>query len=162
MLSDNKGSVSAHSGLDLESLTIIEWISLPSNSCSVNGPALVCTIMASPPDDVSVVRVGFSVNIKALSWDVSDVSDRTSIEGSSLVRLTNPLSDDSSSVDLESLSSLVGDGIVSFVNWSNGSSSSVKEPPLSDVPWLMVLDSESKLISTNMFMPEESSSVSHS
>ena len=79
-----------------------------------------------------------------------------------MVCLTNVLSDDSSSVDLESLSSLVGDGIVSSSNWSNGSSSSVKEPPLSDVPWLMVVDSKSVLTSTNVFMPEESSSVSHS
>jgi len=33
---------------------------------------------------------------------------------------------------------------------------------LSDVPWLMVVDSKSVLTSTNVFMPEESSSVSHS
>lgn len=146
----------------MESSSVTNWISWEVNSSGIDSPSLVGTIVASIENDMSVVRVGVSVNIKALSWDISDVSVWSSIVGNSLVCLTLPLSDNSSSVDDESLSSLVGDGIVSLQVWSDGSSSRVENEPLSLVPWLVIVDSKSVLVSTDVLMPEEGSSRSHS
>lgn len=41
---------------------------------SLDAPSLVKSIMAVPEDDMSIVNISTSVNIKALSSDVSDVS----------------------------------------------------------------------------------------
>jgi hypothetical protein len=57
--------------------------------------------------------------------------------------------------------SSVGNGVVSSFNWSDGLSSSVHEPPLLIIPWLMVLDSESVVVVTDVLMPEEGSSGGH-
>lgn len=79
-----------------------------------------------------------------------------------MVAFINPFSDDNSSCHVELLSELVRNGIVSLVNWSDGSSSSVEEEPLLGVHWLMVLNSDSELVSTNVFMPEKSSVLTES
>jgi hypothetical protein len=79
-----QGSSALHLGLDLESLSISDWVSWEGSRSGVDGPSLVGVVVASPPGNVSVVRVASSVNIKALSWDVSDVSSVSSVEGSHL------------------------------------------------------------------------------
>jgi len=58
--------------LELDSIT--KWVWWVSVSNSVNVPALVGTVMALPPDDVSVMGVVVSVNIEALVPGVSDIS----------------------------------------------------------------------------------------
>lgn len=120
-------------------------------------------VVASPEDDVSMVGVRFSVNIEALAWDVSDVSVVSTVVGDHLVVVSSAvLSDDSSNADSESLSSLVGDGIVSSDLRSDSSGSLIEDPPLSSVPWLVVLNSKSELVSTDVLVPEEGSLRSHS
>lgn len=53
---------------------------------------------------------------------------------------------------------LDGDGSVSVSKSSNGSGSPVEDPPLSVITWVVVLDSKSILVSTNMLVPSDSSS----
>lgn len=132
------------------------------NSLSVNGPCLVETVVAIPEDNMSMLAVTSTMNIHALSWDVSEVSVWSTVVTNSLESFTLPLSDDSGSVSQESLSSLVGDGIASLQGWSNGVSSSVEDEPLSLIPWLIVVNSESILVSTNVLVPEEGSVALHS
>lgn len=72
-----------------------------------------------------------------------------------------PLSDDCCDVSFELLTSLVGDGEVSLEVWSDSSSSAVKDPPLLLVKWHVVLDSQSVLVSTDVFVPEQGSTTAH-
>ena len=113
--------------------------------------------MAVPEDNVSHVSVLSSVNIQALLSVVSQVSVVSSVEGNLLVNLRSPWSNSSGNSDSESLSLLVRDGVSLVGPGSNGSSSSVEDEPLSVVLWLVVSDSESILVSTDMLMPEEGS-----
>lgn len=76
--------------------------------------------------------------------------------------MTFVLSNDSGSSNVESLTSLVGNSIASSGPGSDSVSSGVKGPPLLVVLWVVRSDSESVLVSTNMLMPEEGSSVGHS
>jgi hypothetical protein len=77
MLMPDDSSFGWHNGLDLESNTIVEWVSWVVDSLSVQEPSLVVTIVASEPDGVSVVGVGVSMHIEAQSSSVSDVSGVT-------------------------------------------------------------------------------------
>ena len=72
VLSPEEGSVSSHSVLDLESDSIVEWVSWEVNSSSVDPPGLVETIVTVPVDDMSVVGVAVAMNIKALLTIVID------------------------------------------------------------------------------------------
>ena len=74
VLVPEESSLAWHDSLDLESNTVSKWVSWVVNSSSVNGPSLVLTVMAFEPDGVSVVRVVCSVDIKAETGSVSDVS----------------------------------------------------------------------------------------
>jgi len=47
-------------------------------------------------------------------------------------------------------------------NRSDGSATFVKDPPLFIIEWLMILDSHSVLVSSDMFVPEESLAACHS
>ena len=78
-----------------------------------------------------------------------------------MVRLVGPWSNNSSVSNSESVSILVGDGIVLSHISSDRSSSSIEEEPLLSAWFDGVSDSESVLVSTNMLMPEEGSSMSH-
>lgn len=74
MLSNVKDSLGSHSSSDLEGDSISLWVLMVSNSSSVNVPGLVETIVAVIESGVSIVRVRFSNNIKALLGIVSQVS----------------------------------------------------------------------------------------
>jgi hypothetical protein len=113
--------------------------------------------VAVPEDNMSHVVVSGSVNIQALLSVVSQVSESSSVEGNLLVNLGSPWSHNSSDSDSESLSVLVGNGVTLVGEGSDGSSSSVEDEPLSVVLWVVVSDSESVLVSTDMLMPEEGS-----
>lgn len=52
----------------------VDWLFWVVNSLEVINPTLVGTVMAFVPDGVSVMGVRVSVNIKASSSSVSDVS----------------------------------------------------------------------------------------
>ena len=114
MLVVEQGSSASHLSLDLESLSILDWVSWEVNVLGVDHPSLVGSVVASPEDDLSVLSVALSVNIEAVSWDVSDVSGVSSVEGSHLSVVSSlVLSDDGGDSDLETVTSLVGDGVVS-------------------------------------------------
>lgn len=119
--------------------------------------------MAVPPDDMSHVMVVTTMDVKALTSIVSDVSSRSTVNSDLLLNLSSPLSDDSWSSDVESLTGLVGDTEGSLKMSSDGSGSGVKHP-LSLVGNLVVssvmlhievVDSQSELVSTDVLMPEE-------
>ena len=62
-----EGSSAWHLGLDLESDTILEWVSWEVWLLLVNVPGLVETVVAVPEDHVHVVSVFGSWNIEASS-----------------------------------------------------------------------------------------------
>jgi len=106
----------------LESLSISEWVSWVVNSLSGEVPGLVSTTVARPEDDVSVVGVRVSMDIKAVTTTISEVSVGSSpvVESLSAI-IWNVLSNDNSSVESQELTSLIGDSIVSLVPGSDGS-----------------------------------------
>ena len=123
-----QSSVVSHLGSELEWSSIWEgWVNVGDNNLEVgsldDSPALVGTVVAVPPDDVSHVMVVSTVDIQALATVVSDVSSGSTIDSDSLLDLSSPLSDDSWSSDVESLASLVGDTEVSLEVGSDGSGS---------------------------------------
>jgi len=73
------------------------------------------------------------------------------------VNLTSVWSRDCWSVDVVTLTGLVGKSISSSVERSDGLGSPVECPPLSSVIWVGVLDSESELVSTDVLSVEEGS-----
>lgn len=153
-----------HLGLDLESDTILDWVLWVLNTLLVDNPTLVGTVVTFPPDDVSLVGVGTSMDIKTSNSNISNVSS-VSREPSDLLKLfTLELSDDSVvsvmvpvvSVDLN------GDDLGSVGNSSDRSGSPVEYEPLVNVLWVSVSDSQSILMSTDVFSGVEGSSVLHS
>ena len=101
------------------------------------------------------------MDIQALSSIVSDILSVSLVVSNSLVNLILEWSDHSRSSNSETLSILIGDGIASSGASSDSSCSHVKDPPLSVVLVLVVSDSESELISTNMLSPVSSSEGAH-
>lgn len=77
--------------------------------------------MAVPEDDMSVVSVNSSVNIKALLTVVSDVSSASTIEGKSLVNFVLVWSGNSGDSNSEFVSLLVRKSIVSSLEGSDSS-----------------------------------------
>jgi len=79
-----------------------------------------------------------------------------------LVNFSLPLSDDSISSMVEALTSLSRKSKVTSGFRSDGLGSSIESPPLLVIVRVVVSDSQSILVSTNMFMPEEGSVLGHS
>lgn len=65
VLMPEEGSLGWHSGLDLESHTVLEWIPWEVWSSLVNVPGLIEAVVASVEDGVHTVSVLSSVDIKA-------------------------------------------------------------------------------------------------
>lgn len=118
--------------------------------------------MAVPEDDMSVVVVVSSMNIEALTSEISDVSSASSVEVGSDVVSVHPWSHGGSNSDSPAVASLVGKGSLSVSSGSDGVGSLIEDKPLSVVPWSVVSDSESVLVSTNMLVPEEGLVAGHS
>lgn len=74
VLMPEESSSALHLGLELEFDSVVEWISWEMNSSSVNPPSLVSAVMAAVPDGNSMVGVMGTMNVKAVSSSVSDVS----------------------------------------------------------------------------------------
>lgn len=90
-----------------------------------------------------MVLVSVSIDIKASSSEISNVSYISSEPSHLLESFSSVLSNDSSNSSLGPVvvSSLDGDNLVSVREGSDGSSSPVEHPPLSVVIWVVVLDS---------------------
>lgn len=71
-------------------------------------------------------------------------------------------SDSSSNTDSITGSSLVSKNVASSSPGSESLGSRIEGPPLLVVLWVVISDSQSVLMSTNVFVPEESSVGSHS
>lgn len=67
MFVPSDSSVSSHLRFDLESKSISKWISWEVNTFLIDVPGLVQSIVALPVDNMSVVAVVVSMNIKARS-----------------------------------------------------------------------------------------------
>lgn len=112
---------SSHGRSDVELDSILKWLSVAwLSSNGVDSPSLVGTIVAVPPDNMSVVSIDTTVNIKALTTIVSNVSSVASIELNGLGLLTRVLSDNSVDSDSVTIASSVGEYPVSVVGVSNG------------------------------------------
>ena len=89
-----------HSGSDLKLSSTLEWILREVNTFTVDQPCLVVFVMASPPVNMSIVMVMATVNIEAVTTDVSDVSLVSWEVGNSLEGfLWSELSNDSCNID---------------------------------------------------------------
>lgn len=97
------------------------------------------------------------MNIKALLTVVSQVPSASLVEGDMLVYISLPWSDNSCSTNSKVLSLLVGNGVSSLGKGSDGVSSSVEDEPLLGVLGVVVSDSKSELVGTDVFSPEEGS-----
>jgi hypothetical protein len=103
------------------------------------------------------------MNIETLVPSVSDVSSRSSEESHSLLVIVFEVSSNSSvSVMGPAVTTdLNGDDLVSVSHSSDGLGSPVEGPPLSVMTWVVVLDSKSVLVVTDVLVPEESSLAWH-
>jgi len=128
----------------------------------IDPPSLVSSIVTVVEDDMSVVGIRVSVDIKALSSKVLDVSVSSTNPLGSLSVVSSVLSDGSGNVDSETVSSLVGNNVASSSVGSDGSGSGIEDPPLLVVLWTVVSDSQSELVASDMLVPEECSSAWHS
>ena len=119
--------------------------------------------MAVPEDDMSVVGVGSTMDIEALSSVVLEVSvvstNPSDLNG---VVLGSHWSDDGGNSNSESGSLLVSKDMGSLGPGSDGVGSSPESEPLLVILWFVSSDSESELVSTNVLMPEERSVLLHS
>lgn len=140
---------------------ISEWVLWVLNSLKVVEPGLVHSIVAVPVDNMSSIYISSTMNIEALTWDVSDGSLVSLVPEGSLGILVGEVGHNDGDVDLVTLTSLVGEGSLSVVGRSDGSSSLIEDKPLLEIPWLGVSDSESKLTSTNVFGSVKGSVSSH-
>jgi len=111
VLVPEEGSLRSHSSLELELDSIFQWLSWPALVSLVNPPGLVETVVAVVEDDVSVVSVAVSMDIEALSSVVLEVSSGSTVPSDLVVLLVSVRSDDSWSVDVESLTVLVGNHV---------------------------------------------------
>jgi hypothetical protein len=123
-----ESSSSAHSRSELELNSIFKrWVFVFDDDSEVRNlnelPSLVGTVVAVPENDMSVVRVVTTMNVEALTTVVSDVSSVSTIDSDFLVDLSSPLSDNSGLTDVKSLTGLVGEGVVSSQESSDGSGS---------------------------------------
>lgn len=78
-----------HQTLDLESSGILEWVSWHIDCLWIEPPSLVSSVVAFVPDNVSVLSVRVSSNIKALSAIVSDVLVCSTVVSNLLVGLVS-------------------------------------------------------------------------
>lgn len=115
--------------------------------------------MAVVEDDMSIVRVGSSMDIEALATVVSNVLDLSRVPLDLLGVGSSVWSDNSSNVDLEALASLVGNSVLSLGEGSDGLSSGIEDPPLLVVVWIVVLDSESILVVSDVLSEVQGSLV---
>lgn len=109
--------------------------------------------MTVPEGGLLVVYILTCPYIKTVSSVVSDVTIWTSKKGDSLEVFVFPLSDDCSLANVKGLSKFVRYDIVGFPVSSDGLGSAVKFPPLSLFVNLIVFDSDSELITANVFLP---------
>jgi hypothetical protein len=159
----DEGFTAVHSGSDLEHSTIwdsVLWWVLASSL--IDDPRLTVTVMAVPEGNVSVVNVGTTMDIKALEAVVSDVLVSASVPLDLLGVVTFVLTDGGSDSNVEALSLLVGNDEVLARPSSDGVGSSVEGPPLLLIVWVVVSDSKSELVTTDVLVPDEGSVAWHS
>jgi len=121
MLSHVEWSLRFHLGSDLNHDGISDWVSGVSWHVSIVVPGLVKTVVAVVEDNMSVVLISVSVDIKALLGEVSDVSSGSVVPNSSVIDLSGGSSDNDWDVDSPFVSPLVGENVGLHVVWSDGS-----------------------------------------
>ena len=125
----------------MESDVVGDWWSVVDGTDLVKPPSLVSTIVAVPEDDMSVVGVGSTVDIEALSSVVLEVSAVAIDPSDSVLVKTLVWSGSSSNSDSEVLTKLVSNAVSSLRPGSDGLGSSVEGPPLFDgsLSWILSL-----------------------
>ena len=118
--------------------------------------------MAVVVDNMSVKVIMSTMNIEALATVVSDVSSLSCVPLHFLSIVSSKCSHASNNIDVETLSSLVSKSKLSLVESSDAVSSGIEGEPLSVVIWVVILDSKSVLLCSNILGVEECSSFLHS
>lgn len=164
LVASHKSSLTSQgSQSDLELDAGANWESWVLDLLCISSPALVLTVVAFVPVDVSVVGVRVTVDIEA---SVSNISDSSSVgaEPSDVLEwLSSVVSHNSSVVPVSPVVTVHLDGhsLSSVALWSDGLSSSVEDKPLLDVSWVVVLDSQSVLVTSDVLSHDKGSSVFH-
>ena len=126
----------------------VQWLFWVVDSLEIVNPTLVGTIVAFPPDDVSVVGIVSTVNIEASSSDISDVSSVSTEPSGHLKWIVGLVWSDNSSVSVMVpvvASLLNSDDHLSVGSNSDGLGSPVENKPLLVIIRIVVSDSESVL-----------------
>lgn len=124
MVVPEERSSASEFGSDLELNSIVEWLSSVEWSSLVDVPGLTEVIVTVVEDNMSPVSVNVSVNLQTFSSIILDVSSGSTVPSSlNSVVTASVLSDNSSIVDSELITSLVSKNVVSSQEWSNGLSS---------------------------------------
>lgn len=144
MSREGESVVLSHLGSDLEEGSISDWISLVVDlGASVWPPGGVSSALALVPLNVVVHDVSSGVGDQAKSSKILDVVSLSAVGKDLLEHNVVVALNASNSGPLRvPVVTLHGDSIVSLVERSNGSSSSVEGEPLSLVFWVEVLDSK--------------------
>lgn len=123
---------------------------------------MVSTVVAFVVDHVSSVSVRITVNIKAESSIVSNVRAGSVVPSDSVVVSALVWSHVNSDICSEVVTDLVSNAVSSSVVLSDGLGSSVEGEPLLSVGWIVILDSDSILVTSNMLGLNNSSVSVHS
>jgi hypothetical protein len=111
MLVPEESSLGSHSRSDLESSSVLEWLSWPLNGSLIDPPSLVETIVAFVEDGVHVVGVSVSIDIKAESSVVLDVLVMSIVPSDLIEVLSSVWSDDGSGSTVEVASDLLSNNV---------------------------------------------------
>lgn len=153
--------VSLHSRPDLELNTVTERVSRVLDASLIDDPSLILTIMTFPEVNMSSVVIMSAMNIKTLSSEVSQILAFSCKPQGFLVNLRFPVSYNSSDSNSELISSLIGDNLLSISSSTDGLGPVIEDEPLLVVPWRVVLDSKSVLMTTDVLAPEQCSVCAH-
>jgi len=149
-------------GLDLELHSVLKWELGVVDSLGVDLPALAVVVVAVIPSDDLAVDVVVALNSETSASGISDVSVLSSVEGSLLVDgllVRSPELKSSLGVVSHLVVFLSGENKVSLAFSSDGLGSGVEDPPLCLVPWGMVLESDSEVVSVQLLVVVQGSST---
>jgi hypothetical protein len=160
-----ESSVGLKLRLDLEFTAISDWVSVESDSLGVKFPLLGLGVLAWVESQLVVVGISVSKWSQAEATNIHKRSSVSSLNVSNLLvcRLSSTLvwSHDNDAFSLHEVIQLVRKSVVFLHERSNGSGSSVEGEPLVVVSWLVVLESESVLVMTNVLFHDDRSLGTH-
>jgi len=161
VLVEKQSFAAGHSRSDLEELAVwIDGVSL-LNSLLVDVPTLIVVSMAMPPSHLFVLHVVARVHVQAHASVVLDVVVLAFVPLNSIKVAVLVRTNDSSVTNSPANSVLVAQNEVLLGPGSDGVGSLVKDEPLTIVFGPVVTDAQVVLVSSNVFVPVQSTVSVH-